>query len=832
MPNRKELRKQKQTATSQISNIDRLLDQLQKLIQKKNYRQAIEKVKNISKMHPDVKISPSEAEIWAWQGQQEYSQSQYRQALVSLRHAVGLGCGAESHYWLAKTLLTLGDLDEALVTMRSAFEDKVLTTDFAGSYLKLLLMKGATSEVVELLKTQCDRFSATQLHWVKGFLSLQAENLTAALNHFQKMDSPATPGDFPAAWIAYTQQQLGHWELAESALGLSKKDKLSTPLSTHPVIEQLGLVQAVSRAGSSAAVIPIDPQQGKQRTLSLILRLIQLLDESNYHQAAHTLQKLPHPCLDFPEVDALHRQVMILAADHALQTDAVDCLVAFLEATVYQPPFDVQVVLKLRCVYEGADCSIQEVKRLLNHLMAEVKKLAQTHPQNWPESQLNSTLAHIHCWLSDAWVDRGYQQQGYKELQIAERLCPNSPEVIGRHGLRAYLQDNSTKATLLLTQALEGGCSTSEVYLALLSELKDQGDLDTIKDIRRRFGKLFDDEEIDTVEIPRWVEALFSQDYQSFTKLIATKNNQDAALQASQIFVATVKGELTTAGRVDFDLAQATNQWTQLLQKVAVPEQIPVIQAIFLAVQLFAKRQKGIAALQTEYLQRLLKIAPEYPEAQLAYFVLWAVKGDRPQPMQAEIRNYLSKSPQPSTALAQIQFQVRRFAQTEALRSLIDEFLRQDAQNPQLLLAKATTYPIDSKNYTELKEQGFELARRLQDTASLQAYREEKTIYAKIESQKMTSTFLPDFLAGDPLERINVAQKMLHSMFGDDIPPEAMAKMLPELMRILSEDLMDDDEDYYEDDNDDDYDFKPRPLFGGIPVPPSAKRPTTKKRRK
>jgi tetratricopeptide (TPR) repeat protein len=832
MPNRKALRKQKQAVASSPSNIDRLQEQLQKLIQKQHYRLAIEKAKNIKKMHPDEVVKPSEAEIWILQGRQEYQEERYRQAQISLQQAVALGGAEEVYYWLTKSLLATDDLDVAIETMSTAFENNMLTKEYAGCYLKLLFMNGASEQVAALLKTQTKRFSAAQSHWAKGILSLQAAKLPEALGHFQKMGGSATPGDAPDAWIAYIQQQLGQWQQAEKTLAVPKRNKLSAPLPAHPAIGRLRMVQAMSPIGSSDSVIPLNPKPGKQRNLSFVLRLIQLLDESNYHDAAHALQKIPYPCLDFPEVDALYRSVMVLAADHALQAEELDCTIAFLESTVYQQPFDIQIALKLRFVYWSEDADFTVVKRLLNYFITEIKQLAKAHPYNWPEPRLNSTLAHIHCWLTDALIFNDYHSQGYRVLQAAEQLSPESPEVIGRQGLKAYLQGNRQQAISLMTKALENGCSYMEVYIKLLGELKKQGDLDTFKDIRRRFGKLFDDIVNDEVTFSKWIEALSTQKYQFFAQLVTGKKAEDAALQACQIFVAAVDGEMNTTGRVGFNSEQAIQQWEQLLQKVAAPEQIEVIQAIFLATQLFAKRQKGLAALQTEYLQRLSMLSAAYPAAQLAYLVLWAVKGDRTQLMQVEMRRYLSLSPQPGIMLAQIQLTVRRYVQTESLRSLIDELLCQDAQNPQLLLAKATTYSIKSKDYLKLKEQGFELARRLQDAPALQAYREEQSIQSKLQSQKLTATYLGD---EEDLNRLNTAKKMIHEMFGDDLPPGALEKMLPELMRMLENGLIDEDDDYSEDDEGDDYfDSAPRPLFGGTPVRPAQKptrRSTAKKKR-
>lgn len=809
MPNRRELRKQQQImSANQPSNIDRLRNQLQTLVEKKNYRQAIEKVKQISKMHPDVEIKPSQADIWTSQGHQEYSEGKHQQAQISLRKAIEIGCAEEVYYWLSKSLLATGNSDEALDTMHNAFENKALTKDYTGCYLKLLFRQGAADKVAMLLKTKPKQFSASQSHWANGVLLLQAGKLEEALGHFKKMTGNATPGDSPSIWIIHTQQQLGNWERAEVHLAMS----------THPAMQRLALVQTISQRSPSTA-IALDQYQGKQRTLRLVVLLIQLLDESKYHDAAHILQQFSHPCLEFPAIDALYRPVMILAASQAMKAKAAVCSASFLEAIVYQPPFDSQVALKLHCIYEEERRSIHEVKRLLDHLLIGVKQEAQQHPQNWSEEQLNSTLAKIHCWLTDAWMTRGEHHKGYKSLQIAIQLCSDSPEVIGRQGLVAYIQGKSEEAIPLLIKALEGGCSYEQVYDILLSELKDRDDLDLAKDIMRRFGGLFGDLPFESeLEIPKWIEAISTQDYEFFEALVEDQKNPDAALKACQIFVATVEGETSSAGRVGFNQELAKKHWELLLQGISAPEQILTLQAIFLLVQLFAKRQKGIVAIQNQCLQRLLAMVGEYPESQLAYLMLWVVKGDRPAPMQMAIRSYLHTSPQPGTALAQLQLHAHRYVQTVVLRPLIDDFLRRDAQNPQLLLAQATTYQIKSKEYEALKEKGFELARRLQDASALQAYREEEIF----QSSKTAAELFPALLETDDFDLMDMAKNIARKALGDDVPPEVLEKMLPKLMQMLEGDLLD-----FDDEETDDFD--PRPLFGSLPT---QKGRTAQKRRK
>jgi hypothetical protein len=149
---------------------------------------------------------------------------------------------------------------------------------------------------------------------------------------------------------------------------------------------------------------------------------------------------------------------------------------------------------------------------------------------------------------------------------------------------------------------------------------------------------------------------------------------------------------------------------------------------------------------------------------------------------------------------------------------------RRDAQNPQLLLAQATTYQIKSKEYEALKEKGFDLARRLQDASALQAYREEEIF----QSAKTAAELFPAFMETDDFDLMDMAKNIARKALGNDVSPEVLAKMLPKLMQMLEADLPD-----FDDEEDDDFD--PRPLFGGLPRQPPRKTPkgrTAQKRRK
>jgi tetratricopeptide (TPR) repeat protein len=578
--------------------------------------------------------------------------------------------------------------------------------------------------------------------------------------------------------------------------------RLNASLPQHPAMQRLKLVQAVGQKKSLEESRVSLEQKGLQTSLVVMLEFLHLLEQDNMHDAAHLLQKMERPCREYPELDILFRPVMVLAGEQALRDQEPDCTKAFWEGIVYQPPFDPQLILKLREVYLRAGSAGQS-QRLLSHLLDGVKKDAKAHPQDWLETRLNPTLAQIYCWMTDAWMSKDQRQQGFKALQEAEKLCPDLPDVIGRQGLKAQVQGNRAQGIPLLIKALEGGCTYGGVYEGLLQALEHQGDDSALKDARRRFGKAFGDLNVDSeVSIAPWVEALSTQDYWTFEELVTDPTVKDPAIKACRIFVQSAEGDPNSGNRVGLKQSQAIAQWDKLLKSLPSQDQISVLQAIFLSLQLYAKRQKGIAALQTKYQQQLFALIPQHPEAQLAHLMLNVVKGLTPERLMGPLQQYLETAAQPGTALAQLQLQARCFAQTVLLRPAIDEALRREPQNPQLLLAKATTYPLENANYKKFHEEGFELARRIQDAQALQAFREEEFF----QSTQIASDIMPDFMdfaeTGE-IDMMAIVRKMAKKMFGNDVPPAMLEMMLPELMRRMEAEMSgmgfdDDDDDFFE----------------------------------
>lgn len=805
MANRRLFQEQKSLMKNSSSPQERLQAQLQNFMKSKQYPQALEKLKQIQKEYPDTKLEISEAQVWLLRGQQEYEQNNLRQAEKSFQHALDLGLKGAAHYWIAKCLLALDQTDAALTAIKTAFEGKVLPKEYAGCYLKLLFLKGDTTTVAELITHKSKQFLAPHLHWARGIMALQAGTHQEAIAHFRKMGRNATPGDSLRAWIAYTQQQMGHWEEAAISLGMrhAVHDRFLTPHSLkHPAEERLALIQAATQKQSLEKAMALPDPDAPHYSLVLIIQLLHFIEAGDYHSAAFVLGGLDRPCRTFPEVDGLVHPLCLLAAEQAMQAQEPEDAEEFLSVIVYQPPFDAQVALKLHLIYSMLD-SFPEHQRLLTHWLDWLKKEAKKDPQVWPESRLNPIRAQLHCWLTDLWMSKGQQQQGYKALQEAERLCPDSAEVIGRQGLKAYMQGKTDQAIPLLTQALEGGCRYEDVYGVLLKLLDKRGDQKASKDIRRRFGQIFGDLNPDLdVEQPRWIEALATQNYRAFQPLVMSDRfAQDPAVQACRIFVQATAGPPNSGGRVSINQARAQKDWNTLLASLSGAEQIPVLQAIFLAVQLFAsKRQKGIAALLTQYQQKLFALVEQHPEAHGAHLVLLVVKGLTSERLEVPLMYYLARSPQPGAALAQVQLQARQFVQTNALRPLIDQYLQREPQNPLLLLAQATTYPSQSEAYENLYQQGFELARRVQDNQALQAFRAEEAF----QTSKMAGELLPDFMNAEAtgvLDPEELLRKMVEKMFGQNVPPEILDQVMPEFMRMAAAEFgnpefeLDDDED-------------------------------------
>jgi tetratricopeptide (TPR) repeat protein len=787
--------------------------QLQELLKQKKYRQALEEIKKIQRTHPEIEFTPKESEIWLLRGQQEFQKQDFKQAEKSFGRALELGLVGDAHYWQAKCLLELNQLDAALKLLGDAFKTGTLIKDYSICYLKLLLLKGDTATVEQLIDQQSKRFSAAQLHWVRGVLALKHGQPEVALTSFQKIKRPITPGDLPNAWIIYSQQISGNWNAAANLLGLqSSRYIFSRPkYLENPILERLATAQQ-----AKTGIPPLEPKNLEredpliQDALS-VLAIVQIINEGNYHDAAHVLLQMEKRSTRFSELKNLRKSLFTLAGQQALTQGQTECAELFWLPLLTEKPFNPQLAVNLLQVLDVND-SDKERQRVLTQFLRWLEQEAKQKPQEWSDTRLKPTLAHLHCWMADAYmaVDRARAALG--ALQQAERICPTSPELLGRKGLVAASEENYTEAISLITQAIEGGCRYAEVYGTLLACWEELGDKQALNEARRRFGKHFGDFNVETeVEILPWVDALSTLSYPLFSRLVQTEDKKDPAIRACQIFVNAVQSPPNSGGRVSLDQKAAVEAWDSLLKKLSGSEQIPVLQAISLSIHLFAKQEKGIAALINQYLQKLFDLSTEHPEARVAHLVVLAVKENSPQKLEFPVRVYLDTMPQPGNALANIQLQARRFGWVTTLIPALDEALRREPQNPLLLLARATTYPRSQPQYEQLKQEGFELARRLQDAKALQAFREEQAFLAAKETQSI----MPNPEKFDKMNMSNIddlLEAMLQKLFGNKIPKAEFEKMLPELKKMMLNsrpDFSDDDEE--EDELDLDFIFRDLP---------------------
>ncbi|WP_373529623.1 tetratricopeptide repeat protein [Nostoc sp.] len=810
----------KQHSQKNVSNTDKKLAEnsfqvkLQELLKQKKYRQALEEIKKIQRSHPDIDFTPKESEIWLLRGQQEFQKQDFKQAEKSFGRVLELGLVGDAHYWQAKCLVELNQLDVALKLLREAFEADNLIKDYSICYLKLLLLKGDTATVEQLINQQSKRFSAAQLHWVRGVIALKKEQPETALTSFEKIKRPITPGDLPSAWIVYSQQVSGNWNAAANLLGLqSSQFAFAKPkYLEHPILERLATSQQ-AKTGEP----PLKPQnlareeQVIQDAISA-LTIVQLINDGNHHDAAHVLLRMKGNVTRFPELDSLRTSLLTLAGQQAFNQRQAECVQLFWQPLLTEKPLNPQLAVNLLEVLDANDCD-EERPRLLTRLLKWLEQEAKQKPQEWPSERLKATLAHLHCKMADAYMALGRDRAALGSLQQAERIYPTSPEVLGRKGLIEAMEENYTEAIALITQAIEGGCRYEEIYGALLTCWDELGDKQARNEARRRFGKYFGDLTIETeVEVLPWVDALSTLNYGFFSRLVEGKEQKDPAIIACQIFVNAVQSPVNSGGRVSLNQKAATQAWVAHIQQLSSQEQIPVLQAIALAIHLFAKREKGIAAVINQYLQKLFNLSAEHPEARVGHLVVLAVKEGSPQKLEFPLRLYLDTMPQPGNALANIQLQARRFGWITTLIPALDEALRREPQNPLLLLARATTYPVDKPKYEQLKQEGFELARRLQDAKALQAFREEAAYLAAQETQSI----MPDPEKFDNMNMSNIddlLEGMIRKLFGSKMPKAEFERMLPELKQMMLNTMPDfsDDDDEEEEESELDFIFRSLP---------------------
>jgi len=676
--------------------------------------------------------------------------------------------------------------------------------------------------VRSLVNSQSKRFYAPHLHWARGMLALQTDDAETALSHFKKMGRPASPGDHVISWQAFVHQQLGHWTTAKGLLGMVPpfygSMAFRAPRAKHPAVQRLTMAQVAHTEQDMAVFFDLKQPDLPNRTAALVLDLVHLIRENNYHDAAHVALGFPQTALaEFPELETLFRPIMVLGGDQAQRQQELGCTAAFWGKVVNDPEFDPKLAVQLYPVLDAAG-KHREAQKLVNQLLRWVQRQAKQNPQSWPAPRVNATLAKLHCWMADSQMIAGQRREAQRSIRQAEKLAPDHADVIGRRGLEASIQGDIETAIPRLTQALEAGCRYPEVYRALLADL--EGDAEAAKATRRKFGQHFGDIAVETeVDMPVWVEALTYQNYGAMEQLVNSQTKPAPAVKALQIFLAAAVDQPSSSQKITLNQEQAVPQWDQLLQSTTPEAKVDILTVIYLVVQNHARRnKKGIAAMQSRYGQQISALIPEVPRAALADLMLLPLKKLSQERLEIAVTASLNRATQPGHQLAKAQLQLRRFSTESGFRPFIEKQLQQEPQNPLLLLAQATLYPSRSPQYQTFYDQGFDIARRLQDAEALQAYREEDWIQAQELTRRVVGSQIGALDDPSQLDLLDIFQRMAREAFGMDVPPELIAQMLPELEAQMGIE----DEDDFEDDVD--------PLF--FPPPPPGKGGKSSKKRK
>ncbi|MGK7888785.1 MAG: hypothetical protein AB4042_05580, partial [Leptolyngbyaceae cyanobacterium] len=330
-------------------------------------------------------------------------------------------------------------------------------------------------------------------------------------------------------------------------------------------------------------------------------------------------------------------------------------------------------------------------------------------------------------------------------------------------------------------------------YQNLVKGLTVTGQSDELKTIRRKFGPKFGDVNAENeIDMPKWLEVLLIKDYYLMAEFIGDTTSREPAVEAISVFFDAAEDEPSTSQKITLNQPQATEVWDKMLDRHSADIQVEILQAVSLMVHNHARRnKKGMKALQNKYQTKLLELVETSPAANVAYGLLLVIRGGTWEQLGMAINGCLKRSSNPGNTLASIQQRAHWFGlnTNPVLRSRIDEQLKKESQNPCLLLAKATTYPKGSPEHEQYYDQGFELARRLQDADALQAFREEEWFIAHDATRDIFGELGSLNGLDMMLNPDAVLERLIRKMVGEDAPPEVIAAMLPKLKEMMEAEM-------------------------------------------
>jgi len=777
-------------------------DRLRELIREERFPAALAELDKIRRADPDFQPPMSEAELWSFRGQMELDENQWRAAESSFRQAIKLGGKSECYYFAAKALLSLNRLDSAVVLLKEAFEADKLTKEFDLCYPKLLLMKEDGAAVAELLERYPQRFDADARHWLEGSLAFLDGRKEEALTHFTAVARDLTPGDHSYIWEIFGLHQLGRYdEAARMEMELEPSPEPGQPqrraltYGEHECLQCFALFHWLRQGETPLNELLVVDGYPLVDELWDALCVFNGLQYRRYALAAQYFLQLDNSLRRLPELQEIRESLFLLAGEEAKGMDADKMAQKYWLEAWNDKTFNLQLAVNLAKILKFNE-AWPERQRVLTRLVKWLEEEGKQNPRDWPPDLLNHTLAHVHCWLADNALRSGRHRLFIDELQRAERRCPQSPEVIGYRGVFAYLEDEYEKAISLLTAALEAGTESYSIYSCLeglLEELKREPELAAM---RTRFGPRFGEAAPETEPFEPWELALASLSYEFLLFTLEMEEELTPPLRVCQLFTEAVAGNPNPDGKVSVNQTQAKRTWNAYLKTLTPAEQAPCLEAIGACLCLFAKREKGLAALIKEYLQQLSQLISQVPSAQISYLALLALKEKKLPKVIGAVKSYLDSQPQRADALARLQLRYRRYAEWRYLSlflPLLEEARQKEPQNPLLLLALATAYFPSSEGYAQRQQESFELARRLQSAEALLACRQEE--YLQRHRQNQDLMLRASRLNEDEPELTEAFFKdMIARMLGDEVSEEEIERRLPELMNIFLEEMGEDED--------------------------------------
>lgn len=735
-----------QTRPPASSEHEALQRKLADLVRQQRYTQAIRLREQTLRRQPDLDLHPSEAHLWRLEGQLAAAEGQIKRAEAALAKAMALGLHGEPEYELARLRLRHSGVKHALEPLHQAYNANTLPVEYAGAYLKLLLLQGEVEQVQQLVRTAPERFQPQQIQWVDGVLSLQANDPAAASRAFQLMVGPASPRDQVGAWRAWAQLEAGHPDAAAAALvtadpKLPKQHRSAQPKGpVLPVGVAVALDLAARDGRRPGELVNLSQPTLPHRELALALELLFHLRQGNLLTAANLLLEQERSLLSaHPALAVLRRPLLLLAGQQALEQDSDEDAIRCWRPLVERNGFDPDLALRLyplldRC--ESTDNN-REAERLATLLISWVRRSARDAPNDWPQPLLNRTLARLHCWQADQFMVLGAQQQARRSVKQAEDLAGDDPEVVGRRGILAGINGDWDAALPLIWQSLDGGCRYVPLYSMLRSWLEMTQQHEELTRLRRTHGPAFDDglqASEGAGQPPSWLELLGECKPQELADRLERAPQPDAGVRALRLLLEhTSPAKGLGAAKLNLDVLSLAAPWEDLLATLPAGDRAEAITAALLATHCHCLRRRKAVLSQIEAwhaeLEQLATASgsDHSGAAQRAQLMLLSLRLRPGEAFQREARRLLGRTARPERTLALALLDLRQVASTRPWRPIVEELQRQDPQNALLPVALATMEPQLSRLHHQLMERGFGLARQQQDQEALAAcHREEQ----------------------------------------------------------------------------------------------------------